>query len=156
MATNPRHSFSVTYLDASKEKSTAKGNMGPITVGTLAGFLTQFGALKAAMQDLSLGVMIADSWTGDITTYNASAPVDPNAQREMKWRVDYQDTVNFSRHQFEIPVALRAGQVIEGTDLADLTTAEWVAFVSAFETLCKSPDGNGVEVLGAELVGRNL
>lgn len=156
MAINPRHTFSVTFLDASKEKSTAKGNMGPVTAGTIAGFLAQFGTLKTAMQGLSLGSLIADSWTGDITTYNAAPPSDVNAQREMKWRVDYQDTVNFSRHQFEIPVALKTGQVIAGTDLADLTTPEWVAFIAAFEAMCKSPDGNGVEVLGAELVGRNL
>lgn len=156
MPINPQHNFSVTYIDHSDEKSTAKGNMGPITALTIAGFLTQFGALKAAMEDLSLGVMIQDSWTGDVTKYNSVRPADPNAQRERKWRVDYMDNVNFAIHQFEIPVAKAAGQVIAGTDFADLSTAEWVAFKTAFEAMFKSPDGNAVTLQGAHLVGRNL
>lgn len=130
--------------------------MGPITAGTIAGFLTQFGALKTAMQDLSLGTMVGDSWTGDRTIYTGAAPTDVNAQRERKWRVDYEDTVNFGKHQFEIPVALVEGQLVSNTDLANIETTEWVAFITAFEAMVKSPDGNAVNVLGARLVGRNL
>jgi hypothetical protein len=156
MAINPQHEFSLTFIDHSKEKSTAKGYMGAITVGTIAGFLTQFAALKTAIQDLSLGALAADSWTGDRTVYSNAAPADVNAQRERKWRVDYEDTVNFSKHQFEIPVALVTGQLVSNTDLANIETAEWVAFIAAFEAMCKSPDGNAVNVLGAHLVGRNI
>lgn len=156
MASNPQHSFSLTFLDYSKEKSTAKGHMGPITVGTIAGFLTQFGTLKTAIQDLSLGTLISDSWTGDITSYSNAAPTDLNAQRERKWRVDYEDVVNLGKHQFEIPVALVVGQLVSNTDLANIETAEWIAFIAAFEAMAKSPDGNAVNILGARLVGRNL
>jgi hypothetical protein len=156
MPLNPAHSFSVTFLDYSKEKSTAKGNMGAITIGTLAGFLTQFGTLKSTMQALSLGTLIQDSWTGDTTQYSSAPPTDLNAQRERKWRVDYEDVVNLGKHQFEIPVALVTGQLVSNTDLANIETAEWVAFIAAFEAMVKSPDGNAVNVLGARLVGRNL
>lgn len=156
MAINPQHNFSITYLDHSGEKSTSRGHMGPITVGTIAGFLTQFGTLKTAQQALSLGAMVADSWTGDSTAYSAAPPADVNAQRERKWRVDVQDTVNLSRFRYEIPCALIAGQLLTGTDKADISTAEWAAFIAAFEAMAKSPDGNAVNVLGATLVGRNL
>lgn len=156
MPINPSHSAALTFIDHSKEKSTAKFNIGPITALTIAGFLTQFGAFKTAIQDLSLGVLVQDSWTGDTTNYSNAAPADVNAQRERKWRVDYEDTVNLSKHQFEIPVALVDGQLVSNTDLANIETTEWVAFITAFETLVKSPDGNAVNVLGARLVGRNL
>lgn len=156
MPLNPQHEWSVTFIDHSKEKSTAKGYMGPITALTIAAFLTQFGALKTAIGALSMGELQSDSWTGDRTLYSNLPPIDVNAQRERKWRVDYEDAVNFSKHQFEIPVALVDGQLISNTDLANIETTEWVAFITAFEAMCKSPDGNAVNVLGAQLVGRNL
>lgn len=156
MPLNPAHVASLTFQDYSKEKSTAKFNIGPITALTIAGFLTQFGDFKTAIQDLSLGTLIQDSWTGDVTSYSSAAPTDVNAQRERKWRVDYEDTVNLGKHQFEIPVALVTGQLVSNTDLANIETTEWVAFIAAFEALVKSPDGNAVNVLGARLVGRNI
>lgn len=156
MPINPQHSASVTFLDHSKEKSTAKFNIPAITALNIAAFLADFGDFKTAIQDLSLGTLIQDSWTGDITQYSNAAPADLNAQRERKWRVDYEDTVNLSKHQFEIPVALVTGQLVSNTDLANIETAEWVAFIAAFETLARSPDGNTVNVLGARLVGRNI
>jgi len=160
MAVNPKHFGSFTFKDTAKQKSNVSFNFGAITVGTIAGFLTQFGAFRTATQALSIGALVSDSWTGDKTKYSAATPTDDNARRERKWRVDYEDTVNFTPAQLEIPVAKVTGAggslTINDTEQADLTQQEWVDWIAAFEALCKSDDGNAVNVLGATLVGRNI
>lgn len=156
MPINPSHYGSATYKDFSREKSSFTYNIGPITALTIAGFLTQNDAFLDAVQALSLGALQQTTWVGDSTRYSGAAPTDLNAQRERKWRVDFEDTVNLSPGNFEIPIALVAGQLITGTDQADLTTAEWVALIAAAEALVKSSDGNSINILGATLVGRNL
>jgi len=156
MSINPSHFASASYIDFSEEKSTMQYNIGAITALTIAGFLTQNDAFLDAVQNLSLGALVHTSWTGDSTKFSAVPPTDLNAQRERKWRVDFEDTVNLTPGHFEIPVALVTGQLITGTDKADMTTAEWVALVSAAETLLKSNDGNSINILGATLVGRNI
>jgi len=156
MPINPAHFASATYKDYSNEKSTMSYNIGPITALTIAGFLSQNDAFLDAVQALSLGALVHTSWMGDSTKYSGAAPTDLNAQRERKWRVDFEDTVNLSPGSFEIPVALITGQLVVGTDKADITTAEWVALIAAAEALVKSVDGNPINILGATLVGRNL
>lgn len=156
MSINPSHFASATYKDYSKEKSTMTYNIGPITALTIAGFLTQNDAFLDAVQELSLGALVHTSWTGDSTKFSGAAPTDLNAQRERKWRVDFEDTANLTPGSFEIPVALVTGQLLTGTDQADLTTPEWVALIAAAEALVKSNDGNAINILGATLVGRNL
>lgn len=156
MPINPSHQFGASYLDYSKEKSGFQVNMGPITVGTLAGFLTQMDTFLDAVQALSLGALQETFWTGDITRYSGAPPTDVNAQRERKWRVDYEDTTTLAKYHFEIPIALVTGQLITNTDQANLATTEWAALVAAAEATLKSPEGNAINILGAQLVGRNL
>lgn len=156
MSQNPKHVASATYIDYSNEPSSMGYNIGPITALTIAGFLTQNDAFLDAVQALSLGALRQTSWTGDITKYSGVAPSDLNAQRERKWRVDFEDTVNFTPGHFEIPVALVTGQLLAGTDKANIASTEWVALIAAAEALLKSDDGNPINILGAKLVGRNL
>lgn len=156
MAINPSHFGSATYTDHSNETSTMKYNIYALTVLNLTSFLTQNDAFLDAVQNLSLGALRHTTVVMDSTKYSGVAPIDENAQRERKWRVDYEDTVNLTPGQFEIPVALVTGQILTGTDKADITTAEWVALIAAAETLLRSADGNTINILGATLVGRNL
>jgi len=156
MAINPSHYGSATYKDYSKELSIMKYNIYPITALNITSFLSQNDAFLDAVQPLSLGALVHTTVVMDSTKFTGVAPTDLNAQRERKWRVDFEDTVNLSPGQFEIPVALITGQLIIGTDQADLTTAEWVALIAAAETLLRSADGNTINILGATLVGRNL
>jgi len=156
MAVNPSHHGSATYKDYSKENSTMTYNFGPITIGTIVGFLSQNDAFLDAVQNLSLGALQKTSWTGDTTRYSGAPPTDLNAQRERKWRVDFEDTVTLTPGHFEIPIALVTGQLITNTDQANLATAEWVALIAAAEALLKTDDGNAINILGATLVGRNL
>jgi len=130
--------------------------MGPITALTIAAFLAQLGDLRNAQAALTLGTLTSDQWIGDTTQYSAALPTDENAQRERKWRVQYQDTVTFGKYRYEIPIAKVVGLLQTNSAKADLSAAAWVTWIAAFEVLVKSPNGNGVNVLGATLVGRNL
>lgn len=157
MAANPDHYGTFTFLDFSEEKSSMKFHFGPITALTIAAFLTQFGALRTAVEDICIGTLSDDSWTGDATNYAAAAPTDPNAQRERKWLVQYEGTTSHTIYNFTIPTANLAGTdfLIPGTDEADLTTTEIAAFVTAFEAIGKSPYQEAVNVLNIYAVGRN-
>lgn len=156
MPINPQHSGSLSFVDYSNEKSSMTFNFGEITAVSLPGFLTEFDDFRTATEALSLGALVGDSWTGDITKYDNAPPTDVNAQRERKFQVLYQGATTFSQYQLEIPVADFTGRMIDDTDLVDLTNTEVAAWITAFETLCRSPEGENVEVLQIRGVGRNL
>lgn len=155
MPINPNHVGSLTFLDHSVEKSAMQFNIPAITALNIAAFLADFGDFRTATEALSKGVLIQDSWTGDVTKYSAAPPADDTAHREEKWLVRFEDTVNLARGTVTIPVADASGQLLPFSDEADLTTAEWVAWIAAAETLLRSQDGNTINILGAQLVGRN-
>lgn len=155
MPINPKHTASFTYIDFSDEDTTTEVNIGPVTVLTIVAVLAQIGDLRTATNAITLGNLASDKWTGDTTKYNVTPPTDVNAQRERKFQVNYQDTTTFAQYRVEIGTADLAGRMIAGTDFVDLTDTEIAAWITAFETLCKSPEGNGVNVLNIVAVGRN-
>lgn len=155
MPVNPDHRGSFTFQDFSEEKSSFGFHFGPITVGTIAAFLTQFGALRTATSNIVLGTMTSDQWTGDLTHYVNAAPTDVNAQRERKFLIQYEGTTTHSNYTGTIPTADFTGRLIIGTDDVDLTETDVAAWVTAFEALCKTPEGEAVNVIGIRAVGRN-
>ncbi len=85
---------------------------------------------------------------------------DTEAQREMKWLVSYHDDSFPAR---KLSVEMGCADVIDpdllvaNTDLADLTDADWVAFIAAFEGVVVAPyTENAVTIDRITLVGRNL
>jgi len=153
----PNSRFARTYVDFSNEKSTVDFPIRDMTAATIATVLTELASLGTAIDDLSSGVLVKSIATQDASAFLATPPSDPNAQRERKWLVRYQDTVNFKFGQIEIPVAeVDATLLLPLSDKADLSAAEWVAFITAFETTGRSVDKNVVSVIEAILVGRNL
>lgn len=153
-----QHYNTVTLTDYSNEKSTVTINNGSITALTIAAFLTQFGALKDAIDDITKGVIVASSWVGDKDTLAATPPTDVFAQRELKWLVRYENVVSHKVYTLEIPTADPTGRLQPQSDKADLANTEIAAFVTAFEAIGRSPenDVDGVNVLEVILVGRNL
>lgn len=150
------HYAGVTILDYSEEKSSTRFGIGAITAVSIAGFLTQFGAWKTALGNIILGTIAKDIWVGDNTTLSNTPPADSAAQVELKWLVTYEaDTTKKKFHQ-ELPTP-DTSKLIPGTDQADLTDTDIAAYVTAFETVAKSPDDDteSVTVLGIDLVGRN-
>lgn len=156
MPQNPAHYGSVTFLDFSNEKTTSQFHFDAVTALNIADFLADFGDLRGAMEGIVIGTLAADSWTGDATKYGNSPPADVNAQRERKWLVVYEDVTSLALYNMEIGTADFTARLLDDTDLADLTQTEIAAFVTAFETLARSPEGNNVNVVQIRAVGRAI
>lgn len=149
--------FAQTYIDFSMEKSTIDFRIREMTAATIAAVLTELATLGTAIGALSSGVLVKSQAIQDSSSFNSAPPTDPNAQRERKWLVRYQDLTNFKFGQVEIPVAEVTATLLQAqSDKADLTATAWTDFIAAFETTARSVDGNIVNVVEAILVGRNL
>jgi len=153
----PTSFFARTYIDESLETSSVEIRIRDMTAATIAAVLTELATLGTAVDNLSSGLMIKSAATQDRSNFNSAPPTDPNAQRERKWLVRYQDTVNLKYGQVEIPVAFVDANVkLANSDRADFTDAKWTSFITAYELTARSVDGNVVNILEAILVGRNL
>lgn len=151
-----QHYGTFTIQDASEETSSTKFYFGGITALNIAGFLTQFGALRTAVSGIIKGVVMKEQWVGDSTVIDNTPPTDDSAQVELKWLVSYEGNTSKKKFRTEVPTP-DTSKLIPGTDMADVTDSDIAAYITAFETLCKSPDSDteGVNVLDIRLVGRN-
>jgi hypothetical protein len=161
---------SFTLIDHNNEQTTTSFYTGNITAVSLPGTLTAFGALRTAIEGITLGVVSKESLKVFDTPLGNTPPTDQNAQRERKWLVVYEDNLPFfdapvnaipnegyrKKFTFEIGTADIATRLIPNTDRADLTNLGVAAFVSAFESIARSPYGGTVNVLEIRAVGRNI
>lgn len=156
-------------LDFSKEKASFSFNTGAVTAVSLPGLLTQFGALRTAVEGITLGVVSNESLMAFNTRLSNVAPTNELAQIEEGWYVSYADNTQFfddpvnaipnagyqKKFGMTVPTPDVVGRLLPGSDSADLTDAGIAAFVTAFEAIARSPYGGVVEVLEITLVGRN-
>lgn len=146
-----------SYLDYDSEVGTAAFYMPTLTS---ANYLTQQGlitALFSAMDDMTGGVPIRWEHGNMYTDPNPVPPVSDAVQRELKWLVRYHDNITGRKHGYEIPAAMTAR--LDPNDRAHAAigdAAEVDAFISAFEALVLSPNGNAVTVEEITLVGRRV
>lgn len=152
-----KHYGTFTILDYSEEKSPVSFSFGGVTALNIAGFLTQFGALRTALTSIITGVVQKEKWVGDDTVLSNTPPTDQNAQIELKWLLTYEGATTKKKFRQEIPTP-DTTKLVPGTDIADMTDTDIAAYVTAFETIAKSPDDDaeGVNVLDMRLVGRNI
>jgi len=146
-----------TIRDYSNELS----SFGVVSVtgnaGNLTAQLALQTALSSAIENLTIGHL--DKYTYNIEGLNS--PVTPSnvyAQREVKWLVQYQGDTSGKMFTIEIAAPNLTDNLNGNTDQADLGSADWVAFIEAFEDYVRSPD-NGTEtvsVVSARVVGRNI
>lgn len=160
---------SFTMLDASREKGTFSFYTGNVTAVSLPGLLTEFGALRTAIEGVTLGVVAKESLKVFDTTLSNTPPADEMARVETAWYVQYQDNLPFfddpvnaipnagygKLFGFTIPTADIEGRMQAGTDFADLTDPGIEALVTALETTLRSPYGGTIKVVSIEAVGRN-
>lgn len=155
----PAHYSIFQFRDWGRELSNVKIYNGPITAGTLPGFLTSFGGMRTALEGITLGIASNESWVGDSTVLSAATPASQGAQREKKWLVRYHDTVTNKKYQLEIPTADEIGvALLPNSDFADLTVTPMSTFVTAFNAFARNPDNdaNAVVIDSVQFVGRNL
>lgn len=147
----------LTFNDYSNEESTVRVAGETRTAANFDGQATEATALSVAIAALSIGTLVRRSIT-DVVLDSPGTPTDAFAQRELKWRVTYRGATSGKEFQIEIPCADLDGNLVPGTDLADLTATPWVNFIAAFEAYGRSPDSptESVEFVSARVVGRNL
>lgn len=152
-----KHYGTFTILDYSEEKSPVSFSFGGVTAINIAGFLTEFGNLRTALTNIILGTVQKEKWVGDDTVLSNTPPVSQNAQIELKWLLTYEGATTKKKYRQEIPTP-DTSKLVVGTDLADMADADIAAYVTAFETIAKSPDDDAeaVNVLDMRLVGRNI
>lgn len=143
--------FGLSLRDSSNELGKTDWNVGDLTAGTIAGALTQMGALTAAVEAVTLGVVAASRW-GDNDVVSNAIPSSGEAQRGKKWNVLIEDTVTHMKTTNYIPTAdlsLLPDKPGGGKseDLV-LTAGVGLALKDAIEDLVKYPGtGNAVGVL---------
>ena len=161
---------SFSFLDYNGERSNMQFYTGNVTAVSLPGLLTQWGALRNAIQGVILGTVSQEELSVFRTKLSNALPNDANAQRERKWLVVYEDVTPFfdppdnnipnagyrKVFTFELPTAKLAGLLKPNSDEADMTNAAVSAFVNAFQAVARSPYGGSVNVLKLVAVGRNL
>jgi len=146
-----------TINDYSNEKSSFAVTSITANAGNLAAQQTEAAALFAAIEDLTIGALVKQQMS--LIIYDTpEIPTNVYAHREQKWLVTYVGDSSGKEYQSEIAAPDLTDNLNGNSDAADLTSTDWVAFVTAFEAYARAPD-NGTEtvtVLRAKLVGRNL
>lgn len=150
-----------TILDYSNESSNVGFYLEQLTGANYDGIADDgvggvVGDLRLAMNALIAGNHLRRTVTAETFVDAATLPTNPNAQRETKGRFVYRDTVNGELGSFEIPAIDLTVVAQQGTDVIDLEEISVAAFVAVYEANCTSRDGNPVEVLTGQIVGRNI
>jgi hypothetical protein len=152
--------YKLSLRDNSREVGRSDFNIDPITVGNIGDILTAVGTFRTAVEGITLGVGAKESLVMDETNLSALAPTNPNAQRGIKWKVQYSDNTPF----FDPPVNAipNAGyqQIFtnsiptadlslldDGEEELDLTAGPGLAFKTAFDAFVKSPYGGDTVLL---------
>jgi len=159
---------SITLIDYDAEVAASSFYTGDVTAVSLPGLLTEFGALRTAIEGITLGVVRQEALKVFDTRLSNSKPSDKEAQRETKWLVVYEDNLPF----FDDPVNAipNAGYLkiftmeIGTADLSllntdsntmNITSGAGATFKTAFEAIARSPYGGTVTVRQVQHVGRN-
>lgn len=146
--------LNLTFVDHDGETSTA-GFHGPnLDVNNIVAQAALMDAMVAATAGISVGNLKKDSRTLSETKFNVANAASNWAQRETKWLVRAVDSQGFPA-SVEIPAAdldLRS----VGTQYLDVTTAEGIAFIAAFNAYAKSQRGDDLTFVEAVAVGRTI
>lgn len=148
---------SIQITDYSQEVSSFGVNSAVLTAGNIVAQTTAAEALSTATDALTIGRITKQTIT-QIIVDDAGVPTNPYAQRELKWLVTYQAITSGKKFQVEIAAPDLTDNTVPNSDVADLTSTDWAAWVTAFVGFAKSPDDvtDSVIVLGARVVGRNI
>ena len=160
-----------SLLDYSREKASFSIATGEVTAISLPDLLTEVGALRGAIEGITLGVVSDESLSVFNTNLSNTPPASALAQVESSWLMTYEDSLEFfddpvnaipnegygRLFTLTIPTAdiAAAGRLAPNSDMAVLTETGIAAFITAFEETARSPYGGTVNVVSIEHVGRN-
>jgi len=154
-----------TVKDYSNENSTVTIHNGAITAVSIAGFLTAFGEMRTAIENIITGTMHKEMWVGNNDLISSVLPTNPFAQRELKWQVSYIGQTDNLFRELTIPTADPSGvdgggepRLIPGTDRANPDNTDIAAFITEFNAFARVP-GDETQLVtfqSMRLVGRNI
>lgn len=142
---------SASYLDAGDERGNSAIYGKVITAANEVAQAAAWATLLGAMDDLSLGNRIRDTYN-DSTTYDVVAPTN-GAAREVCLKAKFHDTVNGQKWLATVVPCLDTSLITYvpgGKDVVDLTTTEVAALITAldaFPVVNPYAQANAVEVL---------
>lgn len=148
--------YTRTLMDYDGETTGHRVNVADLNAGNIAAQITLQADYGTAINGITTGSLQKIAYGNQVDS-NQPAPVDVWSQRELKWRVDYRDTV--TGEPFHVTIGTADANLLDpnNRDRAYIGDAGAVdAFVTAFEAYVLSPNGNAVEVLQIPMVGRNI
>lgn len=154
-----------TQRDYSDELTATTIHNGAVTAVSIAGFLTEFGQMRDAIDDITTGVMAKEMWVGNNDVISSDRPTNPFAQRELKWRVAYNGATDGLPYELTIGCADPSGvdgsgvaRLVAGTDLANVANEDIAAFITRFNSFARVPNDEtqGVVFREMRIVGRNI
>lgn len=159
-AVGGRQPVTVSYRDYSGETKGIRLYANEITAVSLPGFLTDFGALQTALDNVTIGVRAKQTW-GEETIVSNDRAASKIAQIESELLVRCQGATSEAPFSFRIPTVDYAAFNYADPPAGDSViisgagaTAATLALVTALETLCKMPDDEteAIVVVGMEVV----
>lgn len=146
-----------TYQDYDNEPGVLKVGVAEFTAANYTAQSTAIATLWTAIDAITLGKYLKSEQGNRYIDPNPVAASDEAAQRELKWLVQYHDGTTGRKYSVEIPTADpaqldpndRAHAHIGDTDVVD-------AFITAFQAVVKTRDGNAAVVDEITLVGRRV
>ena len=154
-----RQPVAISYRDYSGETASIRLYGGEITAVSLPGFLTLFGALKTALDAVTLGVRAKESWGEETTVSNARAATK-DAQVETELLVRCHGATSQAPWSFRIPTVDYTAFNFADPPAGDSVilsgagaSAATVSLISAIEALAKMPDDEAEAVV---VVGMNV
>lgn len=150
----------LTFMDESGEMSRVVvygADATALNIATLddnAQFGTA-GGIATTIASLSLCTPVKADLVASSTGYAHTPPGSRYAQRETGLLIRYSDNVNGKMYRITVPGPDWANLGTPGSDMVLTTAPAWIAFVTAFEAQCLSPDGNAITVVDGRFVGRN-
>lgn len=155
-AIGDRNFASVSYLDHSNELRAVSLFTGEVTAVTIAGFLTEFGDLQAALDAVTLGTRARQSW-GENAVISNTPPASAAAQIETEVLVRVRGATTEAPWSFRIPTVdytafnwIGDSAILSGAGASAAT----IALVDAIEAIAVMPDNEaeGVIVYAIEVV----
>lgn len=147
---------SFKFKDHAGQSSTFALATDDVNAGNLATITTQMGALKTAIEGVTLGRVANETLLAINTDNGQTAASDPIARREMKWLLRLVDSVTLETLTRELPTADPTLTTANGEE-ADMADAAWVSLKGAIDGIFNNPEtGNSLLLVGAKFVGRNI
>jgi len=151
--------LNIKYNDYDPEPSFVKLTVPAITAANFDDHVLKASAVYdaiAGVNGICIGKRITSTLGNDYEILGAKVAADsPLAQRENKWKVNWESAGGANGSYFTLPCADLTLLDPDNRGYADMGNADVAAFVSAVEAFVVDESGNAITVIDIQFVGRN-